>query len=55
MKKLLISKYIKYLRQFDDKIYDNKEEIRMHERKYFRIKYLLISLISNEYINLYSK
>lgn len=29
-------KYIKYLRQFDDKIYDNKEEIRNHERKLFR-------------------
>ena len=22
--------YIKYLRQFDEKIYDNKEEIRTH-------------------------
>lgn len=29
--------YIKYLRQFDDKIYDNKEEIRTHERKYLGI------------------
>ena len=27
-------KYIEYLRQFDNKIYDNKEEIRTHERKY---------------------
>ena len=27
-------KYIKYLRQFDDRIYDNKEENRIHERKY---------------------
>lgn len=27
-------KYIKYLRKFDDKIYDSKEEIRTHERKY---------------------
>ena len=27
-------KYIKYLRQFDDRIYDNKEEDRTHERKY---------------------
>lgn len=26
-------KYIKYLRQFDDKIYDNKEDIRTHEIK----------------------
>ena len=26
--------YIEYLRQFDNKIYDNKEEIRTHERKY---------------------
>ena len=30
-------KYIKYLRQFDNKIYDNKEEIRTHERKYLGI------------------
>lgn len=30
-------KYIKYLRKFDDKIYDNKEEIRTHERKYLGI------------------
>ena len=29
--------YIKYLRKFDDKIYDNKEEIRTHERKYLGI------------------
>ena len=29
--------YIKYLRQFDDKIYDNKEEIRTHERKYLGV------------------
>ena len=27
-------KYIKYLRQFDDRIYDNKDENRIHERKY---------------------
>ena len=27
-------KYIKYLRQFDNKIYDNKEENRIHKRKY---------------------
>ena len=27
-------KYIKYLRQFDNKIYDNKEENRIYERKY---------------------
>ena len=26
--------YIEYLRQFDNKIYDNKEEIRTHQRKY---------------------
>ena len=26
-------KYIKYLRQFENKIYDNKEEIRTHDRK----------------------
>ena len=30
-------KYIKYLRQFDNKIYDNKEENRTHERKYLGI------------------
>lgn len=30
-------KYIKYLRQFDDKIYDNKEEIRTHDRKYLGV------------------
>lgn len=30
-------KYIKYLRQFDDKIYDNKEEIRSHKRKYLGV------------------
>lgn len=30
-------KYIKYLRQFDDKIYDNKEENRTHKRKYVGI------------------
>lgn len=30
-------KYIKYLREFDDKIYDNKEEIRTHERKYLGV------------------
>lgn len=29
--------YIKYLRKFDDKIYDNKEKIRTHERKYLGI------------------
>ena len=30
-------KYIKYLRKFDDKIYDNKEEIRTHKRKYLGV------------------
>lgn len=30
-------KYIKYLRQFDDKIYDNKEDIRTHKRKYLGV------------------
>ncbi len=30
-------KYIKYLRQFDKKIYDNKEKIRVHERKYLGV------------------
>ena len=29
--------YIKYLRQFDDKIYDNTEEVRNHERKYLGV------------------
>ena len=30
-------KYIKYLKKFDDKIYDNKEEIRTHKRKYLGV------------------
>ena len=30
-------RYIKYLRQFDNKIYDNKERTRIHERKYLGI------------------
>ncbi len=30
-------KYINYLRQFDDKIYDNKEETRTYERKYLGV------------------
>ena len=30
-------KYIKYLRQFDEKIYDNKEDIRTQPRKYLGI------------------
>ena len=30
-------KYIKYLRKFEDKIYDNKEEIRVRTRKYLGI------------------
>lgn len=30
-------KYIKYLRKFEDKIYDNKEEIRIWTRKYLGI------------------
>ncbi len=30
-------KYITYLRQFDDKIYDNKEETRTYERKYLGV------------------
>ncbi len=29
--------YIKYLRQFDNRIYDNKEETRTHERKYLGV------------------
>ncbi len=37
-------KYIKYLRQFDNKIYDNKEDMRTHERKY-----LGVVLTVNEY------
>lgn len=36
------NKYIKHLRQFDDKIYDNKEEFRTHERKYLGIKLFII-------------
>lgn len=27
-------KYVNYLRQFDNKIYDNKADIRTHTRKY---------------------
>ncbi|MFQ9296863.1 MAG: type III toxin-antitoxin system ToxN/AbiQ family toxin [Clostridia bacterium] len=30
-------KYIKYLRQFEEKIYDNKEDIRTQTRKYLGI------------------
>lgn len=30
-------KYIKYLRKFDERIYDNKEETRTHERKYLGV------------------
>lgn len=30
-------KYIKYLKQFEDKIYENKEEIRTHARKYLGV------------------
>lgn len=30
-------KYIKYLRQFDEKVYDNKEDIRIQTRKYLGI------------------
>lgn len=29
--------YVKYLRQFDDKVYDNKEDKRIHTRKYVGI------------------
>ena len=29
--------YIKYLRQFDEKIYDNKEDNRTFERKYLGV------------------
>ena len=29
--------YINYLKQFDNRIYDNKEEIRIHERKYLGV------------------
>lgn len=30
-------KYIKYLKQFEDKIYDNKEDTRTHNRKYLGV------------------
>jgi len=30
-------KYINYLRKFDSKIYDNKEEKRVHDRKYLGV------------------
>lgn len=39
--------YVKYLRQFDNKIYDNKEDIRTHTRKYVGI------VINIENINYY--
>lgn len=29
--------YIEYLRKFDNKVYDNKEEIRIHTRKYLGV------------------
>lgn len=29
--------YIKYLRKFDNRIYDNKEDIRIHKRKYIGV------------------
>ena len=41
-------KYIKYLRQFDDRIYDNKEENRTHERKYVGIVSVCIHKKVNE-------
>ncbi len=31
------NKYITYLRQFDDKTYDNKEQTRTYERKYLGV------------------
>lgn len=40
-------KYVNYLRQFENKIYDNKEDIRTHTRKYVGI------VISIENINYY--
>ncbi len=30
-------KYIEYLRKFDDRVYDNKQEIRVHTKKYLGI------------------
>ena len=30
-------KYVKYLRRFDNRVYDNKEEFRLHTRKYIGI------------------
>ena len=30
-------KYVDYLRKFDNRVYDNKEEIRVHTRKYLGI------------------
>lgn len=29
--------YIEYLRKFDDRVYDNKQEIRVHTRKYLGV------------------
>lgn len=30
-------KYVEYLRKFDNRVYDNKEELRIHTRKYLGI------------------
>ncbi len=37
-------KYIHYLRQFDNRIYDNKEEIRIHSRKYLGVVLTVINI-----------
>lgn len=29
--------YVDYLRKFDNKVYDNKEEVRVHTRKYLGV------------------
>ena len=34
--------YVNHLRQFDNKIYDNKEDIRTHTRKYVGVVIILI-------------
>lgn len=40
-------KYVDYLRKFDNRVYDNKEEIRVHTRKYLGI---VLSINSFNYI-----
>ena len=45
--------YIKYLRKFENKVYDNKEEIRKYERKYVGVVLEINSL--NYYVPMSSQ